>query len=103
MNVGDDRGRRFEEASRFIIKLGRVAHGDGVSSYRLESYLTRASQALGPRSAFMVTPAEGLDAIDGIAEQPPIYGLLTVGLGYALSGAGFAVPFFAGLSLVVAR
>lgn len=46
----------FDEVCSFVIELGTVAHGYGVSSYRLESYLDRVIRALGLRGEFMVTP-----------------------------------------------
>ncbi len=42
----------FDEARRFLIKLGTTAHGYGVSSLRLESYLSRVTEALGFCGAF---------------------------------------------------
>lgn len=47
----------FDEACRFVIQLGTAAHGYGVASFRLESYLSRVTQALGLRGEFMATPA----------------------------------------------
>lgn len=47
----------FHGACRFIIALGTVAHGYGVSSYRLESYLVRVTRALSLHGEFLVTPS----------------------------------------------
>ena len=130
----------FDEACRFLIKLGTTAHGYGVSSLRLESYLSRVTEALGFCGAFMVTPSsinfifwrqgetqqfshfakmsaptfdmtklaevselvqqfdvessslvETENCLDAINRQPPRYNRWLVAVGYALSGAGFAV------------
>jgi uncharacterized membrane protein YjjP (DUF1212 family) len=140
----------FDEACRFLIELGTATHGYGVSSYRLESYLTRASRALGFSGEFIVTPAyiqfvfwrgddvrqvshisrmgpsvfdmaklaqvselvdqieagtlsldEGGSHLENIGKQAPIYGCWMVALGYALSGAGFAVLMSASWSDVI--
>ena len=45
----------FDEARRFLIKLGTTARGYGVSSLRLESYLSRVTEALEFCGTFMVT------------------------------------------------
>ena len=149
----------FDESCQLIIELGTVTHGYGVSSIRLEAYLTRVTRALGLHGEFIVTPSdinfifsrqadarqhshfsrmaassfdlaklaqvgelvdqveagtlsmeESVSLLKSVSEQPPIYGRWLVALGYALSGAGFAVlmsaawsdVFLAGmLSLVV--
>lgn len=49
--------RAFDDACHFVIALDTEAHGYGVSSYRLESYLSRVTQALGLHGEFMVTPS----------------------------------------------
>jgi uncharacterized membrane protein YjjP (DUF1212 family) len=48
----------FDQACRFIIKLGTVAHGYGPNATRLESYLSRVTTALGYRGVFRSTPTE---------------------------------------------
>lgn len=47
----------FENACRFIIKLGIAAHGYGPSTSRLESFLTRAADALGISGVYFTTPS----------------------------------------------
>jgi uncharacterized membrane protein YjjP (DUF1212 family) len=51
-------GRDFDEACRFIIKLGTMAHGYGPNAVRLESYLSRLTSALGYHGVFRSTPTE---------------------------------------------
>ena len=134
---------KAEDAYRFIIKLGVVGHGVGVTPFRLESYLSRTAQALGLNGEFMstltsinfaiwqsddlyqrthfvttsapsfdmtrlaevsdlvkqveagtVTLAEGSAALDDLDDKtghPPTYNAALVGVGYALSSAGFAI------------
>ncbi|MEN8757231.1 MAG: threonine/serine exporter family protein [Desulfobacterales bacterium] len=48
----------FDEACRFIIKLGTMAHGYGPNAVRLESYLSRLTSALGYHGVFRSTPTE---------------------------------------------
>ena len=48
----------FDETCDFIIKLGATALGYGMSSPRLESYLTRVTAALGVRGDFLVLSEE---------------------------------------------
>ena len=48
----------FDEACRFIIKLGTMAHGYGPNAIRLESYLSRLTLALGYHGVFRSTPTE---------------------------------------------
>ncbi len=130
----------FDEACRFMIKLGTAAHDYGGSTIRLESYLTRLSEAFGFPSQFMVSPRwiqfmfarsgeleqsthfvrmsspsfdmqklavleEVVDAVeagqltlseaavrlDELHKAPSQNPSWIVGLGYAFSGAGFAV------------
>ena len=50
--------RDFDEACRFIIKLGTMAHGYGPNAVRLESYLSRLTSALGYHGVFRSTPTE---------------------------------------------
>ncbi len=42
---------------RFIITLGKKAQNSGVSSFRLQSYLKRVSEAFGLKADFMITPS----------------------------------------------
>ena len=51
-------GRDFDQACRFIIKLGTMAHGYGPNAIRLESYLSRLTSALGYHGVFRSTPTE---------------------------------------------
>jgi uncharacterized membrane protein YjjP (DUF1212 family) len=53
----NDNGK-FDEVSRFIIKLGKMVHGYGPNAIRLESYLSRVTTALGYRGVFRSTPTE---------------------------------------------
>ena len=124
---------------RFIITLGKTAQSYGVSSVRLQAVLMRASEALGVKAGFEITPAVihfvfqrpdksqltyfvstgavtfdmdkltqvsslvdrvaagdlGLEeaeiALEKIGQRPPVFGAWSVGLGYVLSGAGFAL------------
>lgn len=48
----------FDNACRFIIKLGTMVHGYGPNAIRLESYLSRLTTALGYRGMFRSTPTE---------------------------------------------
>ena len=50
--------KSFDEACRFIIKLGMLAHGYGPNAIRLESYLSRLTTAFGYRGVFRSTPTE---------------------------------------------
>ena len=52
----------FNDTRNFIVKLGTTAHGYGVSSSRLESYLARVTAALGLHGDFKVTP-EAVDSV----------------------------------------
>ena len=55
MNTDD---RNFEIASRFVIKLGTLAHRYGTQARRLESYLSRVTRTLGYDGVFSSTPTE---------------------------------------------
>ena len=48
----------FDDACRFIIKLGILVHGYGPNAIRLESFLSRLTKALGYEGAFRSTPTE---------------------------------------------
>ena len=48
----------FDDACRFIIKLGEAAHGYGSNAGRLEVYLSRLIAALGFQGVFRSTPTE---------------------------------------------
>ena len=124
---------------RFVTTLGKEAQNNGVSSFRLQSYLKRVSEALGVKADFIITPSyrhyvfqrpgqaqvyyfqsadaatfdmnkllrissvvdlvtegdleleEAAVALKSIGQDSPLYGTWTVGLGYVLSGMGFAV------------
>jgi uncharacterized membrane protein YjjP (DUF1212 family) len=56
MTVDNSSDKNFEGACRFIIKLGIAAHGYGPSASRLESFLTKAADALGIRGVYFSTP-----------------------------------------------
>ena len=58
MNADSAEPHAFDESCRLIIELGTVAHGYGVSSIRLEAYLTRVTRALGLQGEFIVTPSD---------------------------------------------
>ena len=58
----------FNDTCDFIVKLGTTAHGYGVSSSRLESYLARVTAALGLHGDFKVTP-EAVDSVLWRAED----------------------------------
>lgn len=47
---------KFDDICRFIIKLGKAAHGYGSPAIRLESYLTRLTQTFGLVGEFHSTP-----------------------------------------------
>ena len=47
----------FENACRFIIKLGIAAHGYGPSTSRLETFLKKAADALGINGVYLSTPS----------------------------------------------
>ena len=124
---------------RFITTLGKEAQSCGVSSVRLQSYLTRVSESFGLKAGFMITPSaihyvfqrsdqsqvsffqyseaatfdmnklmrisslvdratsgdldleEAVNALENVGQTSPVYGRWLVGLGYILSGMGFAV------------
>ena len=48
----------FDEACRFIVKLGTAAHGYGSNAARLELFLSRLTTALGFHGVFRSTPTE---------------------------------------------
>ena len=48
----------FDEACRFIIRLGEAAHGYGSTAARLEVFLSRLTTAFGYRGVFRSTPTE---------------------------------------------
>lgn len=50
--------RSFDDACRFIIKLGVAAHGYGSNAARLEMFLSRVTTALGFHGVFRSTPTE---------------------------------------------
>jgi len=48
----------FENACKFVIRLGTFAHRYGVQARRLETYLSRVVRTLGYNGVFRSTPAE---------------------------------------------
>ena len=58
----DTDGLAFDDACRFIIKLGETAHGYGSTAARLEVYLARVTAALGYRGVYWSTPTRILFA-----------------------------------------
>lgn len=56
MATEPDQNYDFDEACRFVIKLGTAAHGYGSNTARLEAFLSRVTKALGFRGAFRSTP-----------------------------------------------
>lgn len=48
----------FDEACRFIIKLGEAAHGYGSTASRLEAFLSRLTKTFGYDGVFRSTPTE---------------------------------------------
>jgi len=56
-SAGSINDQHFDQICHFVIQLGTVAHGYGVSSYRLASFLRRTSEALSVSGGFQVTPA----------------------------------------------
>jgi uncharacterized membrane protein YjjP (DUF1212 family) len=49
--------KHFEATCRFVIELGKMAHGYGPQTQRLESYLSRITKALGYEGIFLSTPS----------------------------------------------
>jgi uncharacterized membrane protein YjjP (DUF1212 family) len=47
---------KFDDICRFIIKLGKAAHGYGSPAIRLESYLNRVTKVFGLEGQFHATP-----------------------------------------------
>ena len=60
----------FDEACRFIVKLGTAAHGYGANAARLELFLSRLTTALGFHGVFRSTPTEMVFAFQADEEQP---------------------------------
>lgn len=54
----------FDDACRFLIKLGVAAHRYGSTATRLENFLSRATKALGFEGSFRVSPTEMIFAFD---------------------------------------
>lgn len=50
--------KSFDDACRFIIKLGTTVHGYGPNALRLENYLHRLTEVLGYHGVFKSTPRE---------------------------------------------
>ncbi|QJF50246.1 threonine/serine ThrE exporter family protein [Roseobacter ponti] len=57
MTVDALNDENFEDGCQFIIKLGIAAHGYGPSTSRLETFLTRAADALGISGVYFSTPS----------------------------------------------
>ena len=60
----------FEDAWRFIIKVGVAAHGYGSTSTRLESFLVGLSKSFGYQGVFRSTPSEIVFALREAPESP---------------------------------
>ena len=60
----------FDEACRFIIKLGEAAHGYGSTAERLEVFLSRLTTAFGCRGVFRSTPTEIVFAFQEDDDHP---------------------------------
>ena len=60
----------FEDAWRFIIKVGVAAHGYGSTSTRLESFLVGLSKSFGYQGVFRSTPSEIVFALREGPESP---------------------------------
>ena len=60
----------FDEACRFIIKLGTAAHGYGSNAARLEGFLSRLTTALGFHGVFRSTPTDIVFAFQADEDQP---------------------------------
>jgi uncharacterized membrane protein YjjP (DUF1212 family) len=58
MNQQSTEPAAFEDASRFIIKLGLAAHSYGANAMQLEGVLARLSAALGLQGSFRSTPTD---------------------------------------------
>jgi len=48
----------FDDKCRFIIKLGKAAHGYGSPAIRLEAYLVRLTKTFGLEGEFHSTPTD---------------------------------------------
>ena len=62
-NAGSAVRPSFDEAFRFIIKLGKAAHGYGSTATRLEAFLSRLTKSLGYEGVFRSRPTEIVFAI----------------------------------------
>jgi len=60
----------FEEASHFMVEVGKAAHRYGTSASRIESYLAHLAAALGYKGTFRVTPTEILYAFRKSSDSP---------------------------------
>lgn len=58
MNTALKKEVPFDEACRFLIKLGEAAHGYGSTAARLEAYLTRMTAVFGLGGVFRSTPTD---------------------------------------------
>ncbi|MGB5573034.1 MAG: threonine/serine exporter family protein [Thermoanaerobaculia bacterium] len=58
MNTAMKKGVPFDEACRFLIKLGQAAHAYGSTAARLEAYLARMTAAFGLGGVFQSTPTD---------------------------------------------
>lgn len=61
----------FDEACTFLTKLGTAAHNYGSNAARLESYLSRVTQALGYSGVFRSTPTEITFAFQQSPDRAP--------------------------------
>jgi len=70
-NDGQSTARKsFDEAFRFIIKLGTAAHGYGSTATRLEAFLKRLTKRLGYEGVFQSRPTEIVFAIREDESKP---------------------------------
>ena len=60
----------FDDAFRFIIKLGALAHSYGPNAIRLESFLSRVTTSLGYYGVFRSSPTEIYFAISRERDSP---------------------------------
>ena len=62
----------FDDACRFLIKLGEAAHAYGSTAARLEAYLTRMTAAFGLGGVFRSTPT---DIVFAFQEEGAFFGI----------------------------
>jgi len=69
-NSGSAASPSFDEAFRFIIKLGKAAHGYGSTANRLEAFLSHLAKTLGYEGVFLSRPSEIVFAIREDESKP---------------------------------